>query len=100
MHHSILMSFSLLIIVLLIPQFESTKLGECPPYNHTLIQSMVCANLCKGDESCPGTQKCVINLSKIILSRYSFYFIIFFKVCRSKWMYIFMQRTISKETMS
>jgi len=60
MHRSILISISLLVIIMLMPQFDCVKVGDCPSYSDSLIQPTVCANLCNGDESCPGTQKCVI----------------------------------------
>jgi len=42
---------------MLIPKFDFVKVGDCP--NNKDAITMVCGNLCDGDESCPGSQKCV-----------------------------------------
>jgi len=66
MHHSFMLSLSLLFIIMLLPQLECLKSGNCPSNQNAVM--MVCGKLCDGDESCPGTQKCVIF--KLILNMY------------------------------
>ncbi len=53
-----MLSLSLLFIIMLLPQLECLKSGNCPSNQNAVM--MVCGKLCDGDESCPGTQKCVI----------------------------------------